>query len=97
MKKKHLQLKQLKLTKETVLNMSAVKGGAPDTTPATADCAVSMQARCAQTQAADCIDTQGTVMPCCPGCRSGANNTVIQQFCGVIIQTMDAACIVNPG
>ncbi len=92
MKKKHLQLKQLKLNKETVLNMSAVKGGAP--APGTADCAViSVAAKCVQTQQADCMDTQGTVMPCCPGCRSGANNTVVKEFCDVIIKTMDCPFI----
>ena len=95
MKKKHLQLKQLKLTKETVLNMSAVKGGATPGVPVSADCAViSAQAKCVDTQQAACMDTQGTVMPCCPACLSGANNTLVKQYCGVIIQTVDAAC--NP-
>jgi hypothetical protein len=97
MKKKHLQLKQLKLTKETVLNMSAVKGGAPGTTPATADCAASMQAKCAETQQAGSMDTQGTVMPCCPACLSDTNNTLVKQYCGIIVQTVDAACTVNLG
>lgn len=89
MKKKHLQLKQLKLNKETVVNMSAVKGGAlpgNDTgtiVVLTADCPKSI----------DC-DTQGTVMPCCPGCRSGANNTVVKQYCTIIAQTMD--CPLEP-
>lgn len=86
MKKKHLHLKQLKLSKETVLNLSAVKGGAvPDTGTGTI---VVLTADCQKTLDFNC-DTQGTVMPCCPGCRSGANNTVVKQYCTIIAQTMD--------
>lgn len=95
MKKKHLQLKQLKLSKETVLNMSAVKGGAADV-PGTSDCVViSGAAKCVDSQQVACMDTQGTVMPCCPACLSGANNTLVKQYCGVIINTVDAACTPN--
>ena len=90
MKKKHLQLQQLKLNKETVLNMSAVTGGAPGTGGGTI---VAQTTDCAKTVDANC-DTQGTVMPCCPGCRSGANNTVVKQYCTIIVQTMD--CPLEP-
>ena len=97
MKKKHLELKQLKLTKETVLNMSTVKGGQP-VNPGTSDCvALSGTAKCAQSVQVVCMDTQGTVMPCCPACLSGANNTLVKQYCGVIVQTMDAGCSIVAG
>jgi len=89
MKKKHLELKQLKLAKDTVMNMSAVKGGAQigDTGPVVAqtiDCPKSLAA----------CDTQGTVMPCCPACLSGVNNSVGQKYCTVIAQTVD--CQLGP-
>ncbi len=87
MKKKHLQLKQLKLTKETVLNLSEVKGGAVGT----GGSVVVLTTDCAKTQQVGCTDTQGTVMPCCPGCRSGANNTVVKQYCTVITTALDCA------
>ena len=84
MKKKNLQLNQLKLTKETVLNMSAVTGGAQATGTGTV---VAQTTDCART-VINC-ETQGTVMPCCPGCRSGANNTVVKEYCIIIEQTID--------
>ncbi|WP_162902802.1 hypothetical protein [Taibaiella koreensis] len=90
MKKKHLQLQQLKLNKETVLNMSSVKGGAPINDTGSI---IAQTADCARTMQRTCVDTQGTVMPCCPGCRSGANNTVVKQFCTIIEQTMDCTLI----
>lgn len=89
MKKKHLQLQQLKLNKETVVNMSSVTGGAPvrDTGGV-----IAQTTDCART-VANC-DTQGTVMPCCPGCRSGANNTVVKQYCVIIAESLD--CPLQP-
>lgn len=88
MKKKHLQLQQLKLNKETVLNMSSVKGGAPINDTGSI---IAQTTDCARTMERTCADTQGTVMPCCPGCRSGANNTVVKQFCVDITMAIDCA------
>jgi len=90
MKKKNLQLNQLKLNKETVVNMSAVTGGAQ--APGTGTI-IAQTTACPKTTAGAC-DTQGTVMPCCPGCRSGANNTVVKEYCVIIAQTMD--CQLEP-
>ncbi|WP_118972630.1 hypothetical protein [Taibaiella koreensis] len=92
MKKKHLQLKQLKLAKDTVMNMSAVKGGAQIPVGGTGTI-VAQTANCPKSVGLNC-DTQGTVMPCCPACLSGANNTVAQKYCTVIAQTVD--CHLEP-
>lgn len=91
MKKKHLQFKQLKLEKETILNMSSVTGGAPaipgtiKTDPFSADCPKTADTNC---------DTQGTVMPCCPACLSGANNTIANKYCTIVANTVD--CQLEP-
>lgn len=91
MKKKHLQLKQLKLAKETVLNLSVVKGGAPvvggtgGVVVLTADCPKSVGTNC---------DTQGTQMPCCPACLSGVNASVGQKYCTIVVQSLD--CQLEP-
>lgn len=91
MKKKHLELKQLKLSKDTVMNMSAVKGGqVPIGGTGTV---VAQTVNCPKSVAAPC-DTQGTVMPCCPACLSGVNNSVGQKFCTIIAQTVD--CQLEP-
>lgn len=90
MKKKNLQLK-LNLSKETVLNLSAkdgVKGGAPGTG------GVLLSDDCART-VINC-DTQGTVMPCCPGCRSGANATLVKQYCDIVLDTVNKTCAMEP-
>lgn len=90
MKKKHLQIKQLKLQKETIVNMSTVTGGAPRT----AACPIEETINCPVLTADRNCDTQGTVMPCCPGCRSGANATVADRYCTIIANTID--CPIEP-
>jgi|GEM_PF-1822797 len=78
MKKKILQLRQLNLTKETILQFNkqnTVKGG---TNAKTVTCEPQL--------------TEGTVAPCCPACRSGANETVVKEFCATILDTIDKAC-----
>lgn len=81
MKKKNLQLK-LNLKKQTVLDLSAqntIHGGKPDT---------SVLSNACQATVANCA-TQ--VMPCCPGCRSGFNATLVKEMCDVVLQSVDAA------
>lgn len=79
MKKKNLDLK-LNLKKQTVTDLNAVTGGRPvDPTLLTNDC---------QRTVVQC-ETQGTAWPCCPGCRSGYNATMVKDLCGVVLETVD--------
>lgn len=78
MKKQNLQLK-LNLKKQTVTELNAVKGGAPNNLPS--------RVICKETAA---CDTQ--VHPCCPACLSGFSQSVAADICAVTIESINAIC-----